>query len=52
MPTTIAVNQEKQECQSFGDGQKEVVNDGEALNDSRLRFKQWIDVNSLSSATL
>ena len=52
MPTTIAVNQDKPVCKSFGDGQREVVNDSEALNDSRLRLKQWTDVNSLLSATL
>ena len=33
MPNTLAVNQEKPKCKSSGDGQRELVNDSEALDD-------------------
>ena len=33
MPNTLAVNQEKPGCKSPGDGQREVGNDSEALDD-------------------
>ena len=33
MPNTLAVNQENPGCKSSGDGQREVVNDDEALDD-------------------
>lgn len=33
MPITLAVNQEQPGCKSSGDGQREVANDSEDLND-------------------